>query len=69
MNCLIISLKEFLFVGHSGSSVDKVFDAKIDNMGSIPGAHVVKGREPVPAGFLLTVTDKINVRKRNFLYI
>lgn len=49
--------------------MDKVFDAKIDNMGSIPGAHMVKGREPVPAGFL-TFTHKINVMKRNFyIYI
>lgn len=56
-------------MGHSGSSVDKVFDAKIDNMGSIPETHMVKGKEPVPTGFLLTVTHKINVMKRNFLYI
>lgn len=49
--------------------MDKVFEAKIDNMGSISGAHMVKGRVPVPAGFLLIFTHKINVMKRNFLSI
>ena len=67
---------EFLSVGHQGSSVDKGFDAKTDNMGSVPGAHAVKGDTqslPAPSDATHINTQEISrcdrkEKKKNFLY-